>query len=254
MRTTSPTSCAAPSEDEPIRNLTLALDALAGHREANDSAHIDLPAAATLAGLAGVDAVRLGISDELKPVRAADVASVGRQAGHLELRMPVSQGLVKIALEARPERVLLAAGPREGSVTGGPLDLRTPGASLTAMVRALDEAGIPVALRIPPRLDAVKAAKQIDGVMGIELFTGSLVDLPARDREAELESLRDSVRLASKLHLSVGIGGRLDYRDVAPVLEGSAAVERVAVGRAVIARALLVGLDRALRDWLALIR
>jgi pyridoxine 5-phosphate synthase len=81
-----------------------------------------------------------------------------------------------------------------------------------------------------------------------------MVDLPPAERRGELERLGDAVRLASKLQLRIGLGGRLGYRTLAEVLDAAPAVESVTVGRAALARAVLVGLDRALRDLRALVR
>jgi pyridoxine 5-phosphate synthase len=234
-----------------MRRLTLALDALPGLREATHS-DVDLSAAATLAELAGVDAVRLGVSEDQKPVRAEDVFEARRAARALELRMPPSQGLLKLALEARPDRVLLAADGRDGRSPAGPLDLRRRSLPLGPVVRVLAEAGIPVTALIAPDLDAVKAA-HAENLTSVELFTGSLVDLPGPERAAELEKLSDAVRMAAKLRMAVGIGGGLSYRNLGEVLEAAPAAGRVAVGRAAMARAVLVGLDRALRDLRSLV-
>ena len=73
------------------------------------------------------------------------------------------------------------------------------------------------------------------------------------DREAlrhrDFERLGDATRLAAKLRLSVGIGGGLGMRDISGVLQAAPVAERVAVGRFLISRAILVGLDRAIRDF-----
>jgi pyridoxine 5-phosphate synthase len=211
------------------------------------SGDVDLAAAATLAELAGVDAIRLGIDEKLKPIRESDVQDARRAVRYFELRMAVSPGLLKIALGARPDRVLLAASAQDGGWAGGPLNLRAGTAPLAPVMRGLEEAGIPVSLRVAPRLDAVKAAHG-DGAAGVELFTGAILDLPETERKTELEALGDAVRLAAKLRMRIGIGGGLGYRTLHEVLDGAPAVEWIAVGRAAIARSLLVGLDRALRD------
>jgi pyridoxine 5-phosphate synthase len=161
--------------------------------------------------------------------------------------MAVSPALVKIALEARPDRVLLAASDLDGGWSGGALNLRAGTAQRVPVMRGLEDAGIPVSLRVPCRLDAIKAAHG-DGATGVELYTGSILDLPEAERKAELEALGDAVRLAAKLQLRIGVGGGLGYRTLHEVIDGAPAVEWIAVGRAAIARSLLVGLDRALRD------
>jgi pyridoxine 5-phosphate synthase len=234
-----------------VRRLTLSLDALPGLREATHS-DVDLSAAATLAELAGVDAVRLGVSEDRKPVRPEDVLEARRAARALELRMAPSQGLLKLALEVRPDRVLLAGDGRDGRSPAGPLDLRRRALPLGPVLRVLGEAGIPAAALIAPDLEAVKAA-HAEQLTRVELFTASLVDLPAPERAAELEKLSDAARMAAKLRMEVAVGGGLGYRNLGEVLEAAPAAGRVAVGRAAMARAVLVGLDRALRDLRSLV-
>ncbi len=235
-----------------MRTLILELDGLPSLREAMAASDIDLPAATTLAELAGVDAVRLGVNPDLKPVREEDVRDARFAARRLELRMPPAESLLKVALDVRPDRVLLATDGREGRPAAAPLDLRVRVPGLGPVVRTLVDAGIPVAALVAPRIAAVKKA-HAEGLSGIELFTGALVDLPAQERRSELEQLGDATRLASKLHLSIGLGGGLGYRSLREVIEAAPAVGSVAVGRAALTRAVLVGLDRALRDLRALV-
>jgi pyridoxine 5-phosphate synthase len=249
----SPRRCVAHWEGDPIRRLVLALDALMGLREAAHCGDIDVAAAVTLAELAGVDAVRLGIDDELRPVAESDVLNARRAARRFELRMTASPGLLKVALEARPDRVLLTASARDGGWAGGPLNFRAGAQSLTPVIHGLQEAGIPVSLRVPPKLDAVKAAHE-ERATGVELYTAAILDLPEAERKAELESLADAVRLAAKLRMRIAIGGGLGYATVSEVLDGVPATECVAVGRAAISRALLVGMDRAIRDLRAAVQ
>lgn len=235
-----------------MRRLSLSLDALPALRDATSAADAGLTAAATLAGLAGADALRLGVAEELRPVREEDVAELRRVAPVLELRMAPLQGLVKVALEARPDRVVLGSGGREGPGSASALDLRVRDATLGAVLRSLEEAGLPSVLVVPPALEAVKAAHAL-GASGVELFTGATVDLPPGERRAQLEALGDAVRLAAKLRLEIGLGGGLGYRSLPEVLAAAPAADRVVVGRAVWMRSLLVGLDRALRDVRALV-
>ncbi len=235
-----------------MRSLGLCLDSLPALREISGT-QLDLSAATSLAELAGVEALRLGINEELRPVAEADVHVLRRTAPLFELRMPASQALLKVALETRPDAVILAGDTFEGTLASRPVELRTQLAGFTPIVRSLEEAGIDVALLITPALDSVKAAHAL-GVQTVELFTGATVDLPAVERRGRLEALADAARLAAKLRMTVSLGGGLDYRSVPEVLPMSPSADRVSVGRAVLARSLLVGIDRAVRDFLALIR
>jgi pyridoxine 5-phosphate synthase len=234
-----------------MRSLILELDALPSLRDAMGAADVDLPAAAALAELAGVDAVRLGVNPDLKPVREEDLRDTRRAARRLELRMPPLESLVRVALDVRPDTVLLASDRREGRSAASALDFRAA-TGLAVIVRTFTDAGIGVSALVAPSLDAVKAAHGA-GVAQVELYTGSLVDLPPAERRAALKQLGDAARLASKLQLGLGLAGGLGYRTLAEVIQAAPAAERVAVGRAALTRSVLVGLDRALRDLRALL-
>ena len=236
-----------------MRKLSLCLDVLPALREVAGLGHLDLGVASSLAELANIDRLRIGISEELRPVNEADVLTLRRGTRFLELRMPPSQSLLKVALEARPDAVLLADGGWEGALGARPLELRSQPTGLAPVMRSLEESGIGVAMLIAPSLEAVKAVHGL-GVRAVEFYTGATVDLPARERRPELEALGDAAKLASKLRMSVSVGGGLDYRSVREILPFVSLAQCVSVGRAVLARSLLVGIDRAARDFLDLMR
>lgn len=228
--------------------VVLSLDSWPALREFSGDGRSDLMAAASLAELAGVDALRLSINEELHPVREADVDALRRASRSFELRMPISQSLLKVPLEARPDRVVLVADRHETSGHAPPIDARVAESALTAVKRALDDAGIRTCVRVAPELDAVKVVHGL-GVTDLELFTGYLVDLPEAERRDALVRLGDTARLASKLRMGVAVAGGLDDRNLPDVLEAAPSAERLILGRGLARRALLVGLDRALRDF-----
>lgn len=202
-----------------MRDLVLAIDSLYALE------HADIVAAVKLAELAGVEAVRvLGDRPE------ADVMTLRRTARFLEVAIEPTPAGLKVALEVRPDRVLL----------------REPAPH--AVLRPLEEAGIPVHARIAHDVDAVKTAHAA-GVAGVELDTSHSVDLPKLDRDAALDRLGDAARMAAKLRLPVSIGGSLDERTLRPFAERVPALARVAVGRALVARSALVGIERAVADF-----
>ncbi len=204
---------------DPVSDLVFAIDALYA------LPRVDAVAAVKLAELAGVEAVR--ISGE-RP--EAEVVALRRTAHFLEVAIEPTPAGLKVALEVRPDRVLLLEPAPH------------------AVLRPLEEAGIPVHARIAHDVEAVKTAHSA-GVAGVELDTSHSVDLPRVDRDAALVSLGDAARMASKLRLSVSIGGSLDERSLRPFAERVPALARVAVGRALVARAALVGIERAVADF-----
>lgn len=228
------------------RALCVCFDAVVG---AGPSARLSarLTAAASLAELAGADRIRLGVREDLAPVGAGELRDLRRAARQLELRIAPVPALVKCALEVRPERVLLAAEP-PAAAPGGPLDVAAWSASLAGVLRTLREAGIEASLLVAPTLEAVKAARGVDAG-AVELTTAALVDLPPRERREALAGLGDAARLAAKLRLSAGVGGGLDLPALAAVLEAAPMLEWVSAGRGLVERGLLVGLERAVRDW-----
>jgi len=235
-----------------MRWLITSLDSAAILRAKLGGSLPDLAAMATLARLAGVAAVRVGVNEDGRPIGEADLRDLRRGWAGLELRMTPAPSLVKVALETRPQRVLLASDVRDGSGAPAPLDFHAWGNALAPVVHTLEEAGIEVAVLVWPDLEAVKSAHAADA-RAVELYTARLVDRPLVEQPEALESLAGAARLAAKLRLQVGIGGWLDARSAARVLEAAPAAEWLAAGRAWTARCMLVGVDTATRDLRAVL-
>jgi pyridoxine 5-phosphate synthase len=229
-----------------VRALIVTLDALWALREHTGGRGAEPVAAATLAMLAGCDAVQLGVGEDGRPASEADARETSRAAA-LELRIAPTPSLAKVALEVRPARVVLASEARDGAGSA-PLDLRLAGPALAPAVRMLRDAGLKVGALIAPDPEAVKVAHAAH-VEAADLFTGTTTDLPEAQKRAALERLGDAARLASKLRLEVGVAGALGLRDLPGVLAAAPVVERVIVGRAFVARAHLVGVERAVATF-----
>ncbi len=227
--------------------IVVSLDSWPALRDFAGDDRSELGLAASLAELAGVDSLRLGIQEDLSPVREADVLVLRAAARSLELRMPISPVLAKLALSARPDRIVLVGDRHAATGPVPPVDARVAGASLAAVLRTFADARIRTSVRVSPDLDAVRAA-HVQGVNDVELFTGWLVDLPEADRRAALVGLGDAARLASKLRMGIALAGGLDDRNLREVIEAAPSAERIVLGRGLARRALLVGLDRAVRD------
>lgn len=228
--------------------IVLSLDSWPALRDFAADDRSELAAAATLAELAGIDTLRLSINEELMPVREADVDELRRSARSLELRMPVSQNLLKVPLEARPDRVVLVGDRHETTGPAPPIDARVAGPGLGIVLRSLEDAGIATSVRTAPEVDAIRAV-HAQGVADVELFTGYLVDLPNAERRGALTTLGDTARLASKLRMGISLAGGLNDRNVQEVIGAAPSAERVVFGRGLARRALLVGLDSAVRDF-----
>lgn len=230
-----------------MTKLTVALDAVAALRDAVGARETDLVAATKLAELAGAAGIALGLSDEALAAAEEDVHAVRRAARGFELFLAPVQSCLKLALEVRPERVVLTSLERDERGTGAPLDFRAYGSTLAPFVRTLHEAGLEVSALVQPDLEAVKAAYQSD-LRGVDLWAAPVVDLPRRERAQAADRLGDAARLAAKLRLAVSLTGGLGPHNVSDALAMAPVADRVVTGRALASRALLVGVDRAVRD------
>ena len=194
-------------------------------------------------------AIDAGKLDPAKPVTIAALQAAGvvGKVGDGVRLLANGDLTVKLALEVRPDRVILAGDARDRA--SRTVDLRAGRDSgLAQTIGALAEGGIHVAARIKPELAAVKTAHTL-GLSDVEFYTGDLLDLPGKERQAELEGLGDAARIAAKLHIAMGVAGGLDFANVGEVLLAAPVAGRVVVGRALIARAMLVGIDCAVRDF-----
>ncbi|MBS1106156.1 MAG: pdxJ [Deltaproteobacteria bacterium] len=230
-----------------MRALVAALDAAAALRELVRRSEPRLAAIALAAEMSGADAVRLSANEALRPVSEGDLYDVRRVVRQLELRLAPTPSLLKLALELRPDRVVLASEPTQSRLDAAPLDSAALRHALPPAARALREAGIPVWVRIAPEPESVKLARGAE-IAGVELSSVGTVDLPESERAAALERFGDAARLAAKLRLPIGVAGRLEAGRVRGLVLAAPILERVVVGRALLARALLVGIERALRE------
>jgi pyridoxine 5-phosphate synthase len=165
--------------------------------------------------------------------------------------MAATDEMVGIACEVLPEVCTLVPEKRAERTTEGGLDVAGGAAALRPRLARLHAAGIRVSLFIDPIVEQVRAAAAV-GVPEVELHTGHYCDAGHAGQPAELARLELAAREALALGLKVAAGHGLDYPNVAPVA-AIPGVEELNIGHSIIARALFVGLDRAVRDMLALI-
>ena len=228
------------------RRLWVRLDDAALLRQAHGSAEPDPVAVATLALIAGADGVAVHLREDRMHVQDRDTRIL-RQTVHHDFRMDIAPlpEMLKVALEVRPDRVMLVPElPGELRAAGG-LDVQTELAGLGEMVRALEDGKIVSGVRIAPDPEQVKAAHRA-GVSSVQLCTARYAE-HGPDRARELERLRDSARLAGRLGLEVCAGGGLDARSLRPLLQ-IGELTGFCVGRALLGRALLIGIEQAVRE------
>ena len=151
-----------------------------------------------------------------------------------------------------PDLVTLVPEKREERTTEGGLDVVNPADGLRRACERLGAAGIPVALFVDPTREAVKATHAL-GAPALELHTGDYCEATAARAAVELDRLAVAAEDAAALGLHVAAGHGLDYPNVRPValLPG---ISELNIGHSIIARAVMVGLEQAVRDMLAILR
>jgi pyridoxine 5-phosphate synthase len=163
--------------------------------------------------------------------------------------MAATQEMVKVAYEYKPDMVTLVPERREELTTEGGLDVVSQRDVITKLTKNLKEAEIVVSYFIDPDLDQLRACHKCDADR-VELHTGRYCDArSARDRTRELGRLVDAAKAATKLGMGVGAGHGLNYQNVAGVAH-VAEIDELNIGHALVARAVLVGFERAVREML----
>ena len=225
------------------------IDHVATLRQARGTAYPDPVWAASLCELAGADGITCHLREDRRHVQDRDVRMLRDTVRTcLNLEMAATDEMVKIALDVGPDVVTLVPEKREERTTEGGLDLRAPG-KLASVCSKLAEGGIAVSLFVDPDIEQVRLAREL-GAPRIELSTGEYCEATGGEMSRQLERLSAAAEegVAAGLHVAAGHG--LDYPNVSPVAE-IPGIEELNIGHALIARAVFVGLDRAVRDMLA---
>jgi len=234
--------------------LAVNVDHIATIRQARRGAEPDPVTAALLAEVAGASGIIVHLREDRRHIQDRDVRLLRELVKtQLNLEMAATDEMVKIALELLPDVATLVPERREELTTEGGLDVAGQEERVAGAVHTLAGGGITVSLFIDPDPEQVHASKRT-GVRMIEIHTGRYAGARTdTGRRAALLKIMDAARLGSGLGLQVAAGHGLNYQNV-----GSVAVipevEELNIGHSIVARASLVGLDRAVREMLDLIQ
>jgi len=232
----------------PVR-LHVNVDHVATVRNARGTAYPDPVHAAKLCEAAGADGVTAHLREDRRHMRDDDIERLRASVDTvLNLEMAATEELIAFAARVHPDVITLVPERREERTTEGGLDVQGRAEPIAAALAMAREQGIKSSLFIEPDAAVVRAAREI-GADQIELHTGAYC---AEQSPAKLEQLRRAAELAAKLGLGVAAGHGLTRHSLVAV----AAVEQVEelnIGHALIADAVLGGLDSVVRDYRAAI-
>lgn len=230
------------------------IDHVATLRQARSGTEPDPIAAAVLAEQAGADGIVVHLREDRRHIQDRDLRLL-RQIlqTKLDLEMAPVDEMVKIALDVRPDIVTLVPERREEKTTEGGLDVLAHRDRLQEVIGRLREGGIVVSLFIEPDLEIIKAAHKL-GADYIELHTGHYANARrASEEAAALDAIQQSAKFAAKLNIGVNAGHGLTYRNVKRVAAMKEIIE-FNIGHSIVARAVQVGMERAVTEMKELVK
>ena len=224
------------------------IDHVATLRQARGTRYPDPIQAALEAEQAGADAVTLHLREDRRHIQERDVELLrGVLQTRMNLEMAVTAEIVELAVRLRPQDCCLVPERRAELTTEGGLDVVSHRDRIAAVCARLGGAGVRVSLFIDPEVSQIEAAAAT-GAPVIEIHTGHYADaLTDEERNDELGRITLAVDRGRELGLQVNAGHGLNYHNVQPV----AAIPDIAelnIGHAIVARALFVGLQAAVRE------
>ncbi|MEW6313458.1 MAG: pyridoxine 5'-phosphate synthase [Pseudomonadota bacterium] len=224
------------------------IDHVATLRQARGTRYPSPVQAALMAESAGADAITLHLREDRRHIQDADVTMLrDTLQTRMNLEMAVTEEMIAIALRVRPHDVCLVPERRKELTTEGGLDVVQHFQRIQAACKQLGAAGIRVSLFINAEQAQFNAAKNA-GAPVVEIHTGHYADAANADAQArELEKIRAAVEYGCALGLHVNAGHGLHYHNVQPIaaLEG---VRELNIGHAIVAHALFVGWESAVRE------
>lgn len=229
------------------------IDHAATLRQARGTTYPDLTEIASLCEKAGAHGITIHLREDRRHIQTDDVYTLRKTLKtRMNLEMANNADVVAIALDVVPDEVCMVPERRQELTTEGGLDAAGQIDSLTPTVNALKAKGVHVSLFIDPDLQQVEAAAAL-GAPYIELHTGTYANASGAAREAELARFFEAAALAEKLGLRVNAGHGLTVENVRPLL-AIPNLDTLNIGHSIIARALVLGMEGAVREMLAAIQ
>jgi pyridoxine 5-phosphate synthase len=229
------------------------IDHVATLRQARRGRYPDPLYAALMAEEAGADSITLHLREDRRHIQDRDVVAL-REAlqTRMNLEMAVTEEMIRIAQKVLPQDCCLVPESRQEVTTEGGLNVLEHSARIGDAVNALGASGVRVSLFIDPDPEQIEAAQR-SGAPVIELHTGTYADSTGAARAREFERLYAAAKFAARLGLIVNAGHGLNYHNVEPIAAIPEIVE-LNIGHAIVARSIVDGLAKAVRDMKELMR
>lgn len=233
--------------------LMVNIDHVATLREARKTSYPEPVYAAGIVEMAGASGIIVHLREDRRHIKDRDLKILKEVVTtKLNLEMAATEEMIKIAQEIKPHMVTLVPERREELTTEGGLDVKGLLPEIKDAVKKIKEVGIKVSLFIDPDRVQIEAAKMADADM-IEIHTGRYADAHTEEeRQDELKRIIDAAREAKKEGLKVNAGHGLNYDNVYEIAK-IPEIEELSIGHSIVARAIFVGLEQAVRDMIRII-
>ncbi len=240
-----------------MTRLGVNVDHVATVRQARRAPEPDPVTAALLAELAGADGITVHLRGDRRHIRERDVRLLREVVTtRLNLEMAITGEMVEIATRLLPNTATLVPETDEEVTTEGGLDVMARPESVRSAIRTLEGAGLEVSLFIDPDLEQLDAASRI-GAGLVELNTAAYAEAVPKGLSEhepgyrrELDKMVEASEFAASRGIRVLAGHGLTYRNVRPISR-IPQVEELNIGHNIVARATLVGMERAVREMLS---
>jgi pyridoxine 5-phosphate synthase len=237
-----------------MAKLEVNVDHVATLRQARRIGEPDPVHAAVLAELAGCDGIIVHLREDRRHIQDRDVLLLRETIQtRLNLEMAATEEMLNIASQIKPNLVTLVPEKREELTTEGGLNVQGQKEYLREFIHKLKEANLDASLFVDPFPAQINAAKEVGGTW-VELHTGIYAEAHEEAQaQKHFDELLDAARHARSLGLRVKCGHGLNYRNLKP-FRGRPEFEEYSIGHSIISRAVLVGMERAVREMLELIK
>lgn len=234
--------------------LAINVDHVATLRQARGINEPDPVLAAGICELAGASGIVVHLREDRRHIQDRDVRILRETVKtKLNLEMGASPEIIAIALSIKPDMITLVPEKRQELTTEGGLNVAAQKKKLAGVIAQMEKAGIPVSLFIDPDLKQIKTSAEI-GAAFVEIHTGRYCDaIRQEEREHEYELVATAADEAYALGLTVNAGHGLNYQNVGKIAKLDA-IHELSIGHSVMARAIMVGMDQAVREMLALVQ
>ncbi|MDZ4185291.1 MAG: pyridoxine 5'-phosphate synthase [Desulfuromonadales bacterium] len=237
-----------------MARLGVNVDHVATVRQARGTMEPDPVTAAALAELAGAEGITVHLREDRRHIQDRDVEILRQTVqSRLNLEMAATDEMVAIALRLRPDCVTLVPEKRQELTTEGGLDVLGQSEHLRPRIAAMQAVGIVVSLFVDPERKQIEAASHV-GADFIEIHTGCYCEAVNPESQGlELAKIAEAIRVGKQCGLRVNAGHGLNYRNIAPIV-ALGGIEEYNIGHSIVSRAVLVGMERAVREMVELVR